>query len=225
MNAIEERKNRMSMLIGFTWALGFSLCAFEYGKPLGNYIYKGFHSDNDRWIEEDPVQVALRLPEPPKQMPKPKPRVAMAVILPNFIDVIDNADKRRDLPDFEINPNDVYVPLEYIDEPIIDPLDFAEEMTEFPGGEEGLIRFLGSQLKYPSFAKENGIEGPVYIKFVVNEKGDIEENTIQILGSPHAVLSQEAIRVIKAMPLWKPGKQRLKNVAVNMKLPIKFLLN
>jgi periplasmic protein TonB len=104
-------------------------------------------------------------------------------------------------------------------------LDFAEEMPEFPGGEEGLIRFLGSQLKYPSFAKENGIEGPVYIKFVVNEKGDIEENTIEILGSPHAVLSQEAIRVIKAMPLWKPGKQRLKNVAVNMKLPIKFLLN
>ena len=149
----------------------------------------------------------------------------MALIVPNFIDVIDNSDKRRDLPDFEIDLNDVYVPIEYMDEPIIDPIDFAEEMPEFPGGEEGLIRFLGSQLKYPTFAKENGIEGPVYIKFVVNEKGDIEENTIEILGSPHAVLSQEAIRVIKAMPLWKPGKQRLKNVAVNMKLPIKFLLN
>jgi len=225
MSAIEERKNRMRMLIGFTWALGFSLCAFEYGKPLGNYIYKGLHLDNDRWIEEDPVQVTLRLPEPPKQMPKSKPQVAMALIVPNFIDVIDNSDKRRDLPDFEIDLNDVYVPIEYMDEPIIDPIDFAEEMPEFPGGEEGLIRFLGSQLKYPTFAKENGIEGPVYIKFVVNEKGDIEENTIEILGSPHAVLSQEAIRVIKAMPLWKPGKQRLKNVAVNMKLPIKFLLN
>tara|TARA_B110000046_G_C12863165_1_gene342736 strand:+ start:647 stop:823 length:177 start_codon:yes stop_codon:yes gene_type:complete len=57
MNAIEERKNRIRMLIGCTWALGFTLCASEYGVPFGNYIYQSVYTDIDRWIEEDPVQV------------------------------------------------------------------------------------------------------------------------------------------------------------------------
>ena len=225
MKANQERKNQVRILIGLTMALGITLCALEYGKPIGKLIYKGISHDHDRWIEEDPIQVSMRLPEPPKQLPKPKIKVASASIMPSAIEIIDNTDHRKVLPVFEIDPNDVYVPIEFIDEPFIDLVDFADEMPEFPGGDEGLMRYLNEVLKYPSFAKENNIQGPVYVQFVVDSKGNIDENSIKILGSPHAVLSEEAKRAILKMPQWKPGRQRLHNVAVNMKLPIKFKLN
>lgn len=225
MQANQERKNQVRILIGLTMALGITLCALEYGKPIGKFIYKGVYQDNDRWIEEDPVQVTMRLPEPPKQLPKPKLKVVVASMLPTTIDVIDDSDDRKELPVFEIDPDAIYVPIEYIDEPIIGPVDFADEMPEFPGGEEGLMKYLKEVLKYPSFAKENRIQGPVYIQFVVDRKGNIDENSIKILGSPHAVLSEEAKKAILMMPQWKPGRQRFHNVAVNMKLPIQFKLN
>jgi len=225
MKANQERKNQLRILVGLTFALGITLCALEYGKPIGKFIYKGISHDTDRWIEEDPIQVTMRLPEPPKQMPKPKIKVASASIMPSAIEFIDNTDLRKEIPVFQIDPNDVYVPIEYIDEPIIDPVDFAEEMPEFPGGDEGLMKYLNDVLRYPSFARENNIQGPVCIQFVVDSKGNVDANSIIILGSPHAVLSEEVKRAILRMPQWKPGRQRLHNVAVNMKLPIKFKLN
>ena len=225
MKSNQERKNHVRILIGLAMALGAALCALEYGKPIGKYVYKGISQDKDRWIEEDPVQVTMRLPEPPKQMPRPKSKVATASLLPSEIELVDNSDHRKELPVFEIDPDAVYVPIEYIDEPIIDPLDFADVMTEFPGGDEGLMKYLNDVLRYPSFAKTNHIQGSVYIQFVVDSKGEIDETSIKILGSTHAVLSEEAKKAILKMPQWKPGRQRLHNVAVNMKLPIKFKLN
>lgn len=224
MKSQKEQKNQLKMLIGLTMALGFTLCALEYGKPIGKYVFKGLHQDHDHWIESDPVQVTLRLSEPPKQLPKPTPPIAAAELLPNVFNIIDDADKRNELPVFDINPDDVYVPIEYIEEPHINPMDFPSVYPEFQGGEEALFKFLSDNLRYPKFARDNGIQGPVYIKFVVEADGSVREESIEILGSPHDVLSKEAIRVLLLMPAWKPGKQSLRNVPVNMKIPIKFLM-
>lgn len=96
----------------------------------------------------------------------------------------------------------------------------VEEMPEFPGGVSGLMEYLRDNLKYPVKAKEKKIEGRVTAAFVVSRDGSIRD--VQIVRGVDPDLDAEAIRVIKSMPNWKPGKQRGKNVAVKYTLPINF---
>ena len=119
---------------------------------------------------------------------------------------------------------DEIVTVETADGPTIDPLDFPDVYPEFPGGDSGLAKFLKDNLHYPDYAKDHRIQGKVFIKFVVNAKGEIDERSFEILGSPHIVLSDEVIRLIKKMPNWKPGQQGPRKVPVNMKLPVNFTL-
>ncbi len=98
----------------------------------------------------------------------------------------------------------------------------VEDMPEFPGGEIALLKWINKQVNYPIIAQENGITGRVHMNFVINETGSIE-NIIVTRGVDPS-LDKEAIRVIKKMPKWKPGKQRGKNVKVSFSLPINFQL-
>lgn len=100
------------------------------------------------------------------------------------------------------------------------PLPFAEHMPEFVGGTEGLFKFLGTEMKYPKEAKQVGIEGKVFVQFVVNKKGEV--TNIKILKGIHPLLDKEAIRVVEKMPNWKPGKQNGKTVSVKYNLPLSF---
>ena len=77
-------------------------------------------------------------------------------------------------------------------------------------------------MKYPAVAKENGIQGTVYVNFVVWKDGKIRD--VKILRGVNKMLDDEAVRVVKAMPTWNPGKQRGKPVSVSYNLPIKFTL-
>ncbi len=99
----------------------------------------------------------------------------------------------------------------------------VEKMPEFPGGQDGLMKFLGETVRYPVKAQELGIQGRVILQFVVNADGSID-NDIKVLRGVDPVLDAEAIRVIKSMPKWTPGMQRGKNVRVNYTLPINFRL-
>jgi Gram-negative bacterial TonB protein C-terminal len=100
------------------------------------------------------------------------------------------------------------------------PVVFAEVMPAFPGGDRALFDYLTSHVKYPAKAKEMGIQGTAYITFIVSSKGKIV--------FPHAErhigggCEEELIRVVKSMPLWNPGKQGGKAVAVKYTLPYKF---
>ena len=85
-----------------------------------------------------------------------------------------------------------------------------------------MFRFLGKHLKYPKREKEFGVQGTVYLEFVVGKKGEIKN--IKIKRGVNEALDKEAIRVLKAMPNWQPGKQHGKPVCVRYSLPIKFLL-
>ncbi len=98
----------------------------------------------------------------------------------------------------------------------------VEEMPEFPGGQGELHKFIAQNIQYPPAARENGIQGKIYVRFVVTCDGSIER--ISIVRKVDDLLEAESIRVIKSMPKWKPGKQRGQPVNVWYTAPIIFVL-
>lgn len=99
---------------------------------------------------------------------------------------------------------------------------FVEEYPEFPNGEENLYKYLGSNIKYPHEALENGIQGTVVVKFVVEKDGSI--SNVKAVRKIGGGCDEEAVRVVKRMPRWKPGKQSGKPVRTEFTLPIQFKL-
>ena len=99
----------------------------------------------------------------------------------------------------------------------------VEQLPEYPGGDEALMKYLSDNLVYPPRAREAGIEGRVMVGFVLEPEGRI--SNVKVVRSKAAALDEEAIRVVKAMPKWKPGKQRGKAVRVQYQIPITFTLN
>ncbi len=97
---------------------------------------------------------------------------------------------------------------------------FADEMPEFPGGTSAMIKYLSTNIKYPESAKTKKVQGTVYVNFVVSSKGKIMyPYVVRGIGSG---CDQEALRVIRQMPTWKPGKQKGKPVLVSTNLPVMF---
>ena len=94
-------------------------------------------------------------------------------------------------------------------------------MPSFPGG--NVQKWISKNVKYPVLAMENGIQGKVYIQFVIEKDGSITD--VKVVRGVDASLDKEAVRVVKAMPKWKPGKQRGKPVRVSYTLPINFQLS
>ena len=99
----------------------------------------------------------------------------------------------------------------------------VEQMPQFPGGDNGLFKYLAESIRYPVDAQESGIQGRVICQFIIDENGQV--NDVKVVRSVDASLDAEAIRVIKAMPKWTPGQQRGKSVSVQYTLPINFRLD
>lgn len=99
----------------------------------------------------------------------------------------------------------------------------VEEMPSFPGGETARNKFLAENIVYPKPATESGIQGTVYVSFIVDTKGNIMD--VKILRGIGSGCDEEAIRVVKLMPRWKPGRQNGKLVRVLFNMPIYFKLN
>jgi protein TonB len=104
----------------------------------------------------------------------------------------------------------------------IEPFTVVEQMPDFPGGEAELFKYLQKNIKYPEMARESGISGVVYVKFVVDKRGKISD--IVLLRGIGGGCDEEAVRVVKGMPDWKPGRQNGMAVPVYFTLPIKFTL-
>jgi len=102
------------------------------------------------------------------------------------------------------------------------PYAVVEQMPEFPGGEAALQRYLKNSVKYPNIAMENGIQGKVYVGFVVERNGSI--SNVRIARGVDASLDKEAMRVVRLMPKWIPGKQNGEPVRVSFTAPINFVL-
>ena len=100
--------------------------------------------------------------------------------------------------------------------------DVVEQMPEFPGGMPALIAFLQNNVKYPADAEKQKVEGKVMVSFVVETDGSISD--VKVMKKVFPSLDAEAIRVVKAMPHWTPGKQKGKVVRVHFSLPIAYRL-
>lgn len=99
----------------------------------------------------------------------------------------------------------------------------VEQKPEFPGGNTGLIKFLQANVKYPTEAIEKNIQGRVFVQFIVNKDGSISNP--EVIKSANSLLDAEALRVVKSMPNWNPGKQRGEPVRVRFTVPVNFKLN
>jgi len=97
-----------------------------------------------------------------------------------------------------------------------------QEKPMFPGGDAALIQYVAEHTKYPVIAQENGIEGTVYIRFVVTRSGEVGQATVMRAVDP--LLEEEALRVVKTLPKWTPGKNNGNPVNVWFIIPVKFKL-
>ena len=96
------------------------------------------------------------------------------------------------------------------------------KLPEFPGGNAKVRQFISENISYPRYAEKNRIEGRVIVSFVVQKDGSIAE--IEVMDSPHELLSEEAVRVVKLMPNWIPGECKGEPAKVQFVLPIVFKL-
>ena len=104
-----------------------------------------------------------------------------------------------------------------------EPLLFVEQAPEFVNGLKAMYQFLGDNIKYPAVARENNIEGTVYVGFVVGKDGTIRD--VKVKRGIAGGCNEEAIRVVELMPKWNAGKQNGKPVSVSYTIPIKFKLD
>ena len=100
--------------------------------------------------------------------------------------------------------------------------DVVEQMPEFPGGQAALLKWISDHIRYPAVAEENGIQGRVVCTFVVERDGSVTD--VQVARSIDPSLDKEAVRVLKQMPRWNPGKQNGSSVRVKYTVPVTFRL-
>ena len=165
-------------------------------------------------MEEEIIPITQQNTPPP---PPPPPPAA-----PEVIEIVEDDVEVEEIEmiDTEADAETIVEEFEVVEEEIF---TIVESMPEFPGGgQEALFKYLQKTMKYPQIAKENGIQGTVFVNFVVGKDGKIRD--AKILRGVNKMLDEEAIRVVKAMHSWKPGKQRGKPVSVSYNLPIKFTL-
>lgn len=136
----------------------------------------------------------------------------------------DGDGKVRRLSADEMGVKGISIPLENREIPENEVFMMIEDMPEFPGGELELRKFIAENVEYPEDAKAQKQEGKVFVKFVIDKEGNVRDAEIAN-GTKFESLNNEALRVIKSMPQWKPGKQRGQNVNVSYVIPIKFQLN
>ena len=170
---------------------------------------------------------------PPPPPPPPPADVAQQAkyIPPVVVDSVkpeDNvqlmtADEAQEVKDEEVVEMAVEVKEEVQEEdPEATVFVVVEEMPAYPGGNEALLKYIGEHTQYPEIAKENNIQGRVIVRFCVTSKGGVSQ--VSILKGVDPELDAEAIRVVTALPTFKPGKQGGKPVPVWFMVPITFTL-
>jgi periplasmic protein TonB len=215
-----ENKKMIFTQIGLVIALAIILLAFEWKSYEKTVMDLGTRQVEN--IAEEIIPITEQKIKPPPVAP-PKQIVK--------INVVDDEIEVEDDIDINVEADDNTEVQEYIAPVKVDEEESAEEvqifmvvesMPEFPGGEPALYKFLAENIKYPQMAKESGIQGRVFVTFVVERDGKVSD--VRVLRGIGGGCDEEAIRVVQNMPKWTPGKQRGKSVRVQYNLPVKFTL-
>ncbi len=211
-----ENKRLIFGQIGAILALAMVFLAFEYkSNELMNM------GDIQRKIDQTIIETIPITIQKPKTLPPPQP-IAVK------IEVIDNSNKqdKNIFIQAEPSPNEPIIhenPLMPAEEAIDEPLILVPEIApEFPGGINALMNFIARNIRYPEMAREQMIQGRVYVSFIVEKDGSV--STIKLLRGIGGGCDEEAIRVVNAMPSWQPGRQNGRAVRVAYNLPIRFSL-
>lgn len=216
-NADVSRQRTMFMALGLIVSLSLTLYAFEAKQyEEGELMDLGMAPDDFEELTEIP---------PTEQPPPPPPPVKQ----PQIIEIPDEEEIEEEIEidlDVEITEETEVEEIVFEEEPEEEVADkvfmIVEEQASFPGGQAAWNKFLKKNLEYPRQAKRMGIEGAVYLSFIVNKQGAISD--IEVMRGIGGGCDEEAVRVLKESPNWNPGKQRGNPVKSRMQFRIVFRL-
>ena len=217
---MESRKN-VFFMIGLVLSLGIILLAFEWtAKPTKA---DSLGSVNALDVEEEIIPITREQEIKPPPPPPPPKVVEVLNIVDDDMDIDDELEINTEIDEHTlINVAPVISATEEVEEEEAQVFFIVEDMPEFPGGEMALRTYIANAIKYPVIAQENGIQGKVYVTFVVGKDGSVSNASIARGVDPS--IDKEALRVVNTLPKWKPGKQRGKPVNVSYTVPINFVL-
>lgn len=215
-----EKKRSLYFQLGLIITLALIFFLFELkimpSEDTGQFV------STATTVEEEIIPITKQ--EEIKNLPPPPPAVT------EVLEIVENNEQIENEAQIENTEADantqIQAPVEVQEEQEADEvINFyvIEEKPEFPGGEAAMFQWIANNIKYPEIAKENNIQGKVYVQFVIGKDGKVSD--VQVVRGVDPSLDKEAVRVIQSMPAWKPGKQRNKPVKVSFQLPINFKLN
>lgn len=222
-----EGKKSTGLLMGFVLALAAMFVAFEWTQHDIEVV--SMEPVFSVAMEEDMIPITQQ-PEVVAPPPAAAPKIAEILnIVDNETELVEEEVETSE----EVNQAIVTVAgtgsvaqgpvapvVEEVDENQV--YDVVEQNPRFPGGDEAMYKWLNDNIKYPPICQEQGIQGRVYLQFVVEKDGSITD--VKTVRSPDPYLSKEAERVVNNMPRWSPGRQGGKPVRVKFTLPVMFKL-
>lgn len=217
-----EGTQSTNILMGIVVGLSFMFIAFEYAQR--DIVIDEIDTSGDILVEEEIIEITRRFTPPPPPPPETVQADLIDIVEDNTleeeVEFQSTEDEQKDAVIINYNYGEGDGEGEfYADDEIF---AVVEEMPSFPGGDAALMSYISKNIKYPSIATENGIQGRVICTFVINRDGKV--TNAEVIRSVDPSLDKEALRVINNMPAWKPGKQRGKPVRVKYTLPIVFRL-
>ncbi|MBS4057889.1 MAG: energy transducer TonB [Bacteroidetes bacterium] len=212
-----ENKRVMFTQIGLILALAIVFLAFEYRSYDKRTIDLAQRTAEN--IQEEIIPITDQKLKPPPPPP------------PKQVTVLNIVEDEEEVEDIDINVDvdqktviEVYVPPVREEEEVVEQEIFTvvESMPEFPGGAGKMMEYIAKNIKYPPMARESGVQGRVFVNFVVEPDGRV--SNVKVLRGIGGGCDEEAIRVVESMPKWTPGRQRGKAVRVSFNLPVRFTL-
>ena len=206
-----EKKKGLFFQIGLIATLVIVFVAFEWKSyEKVNYDLGQLNLDD---LEEEIIPITKQEIKPPPPPPPP----------PEVIEIVEDEVEIEEELEIEDTESDEDEMIEIEEESDDEFFMVVENMPEFPGGDLGLMKYIQKNVKYPPIAKEYNITGKVYVSFIVDKSGSV--TNVKIVRGVDKNLDAEALRVVKSLPKYKPGKQRGKAVRVMFTIPINFTLN
>jgi protein TonB len=212
-----EKKSTFFFSIGMVITMTLVIMAFEnkqYDESLAELVGK-----NTNTFEE-------MLEVPPTDLPPPPPPQIQAPVIievPDEEKIEEEIDVKFDVEaSEETKIQEVVVVAEEAKEEVDEIFTIVEEPASPKGGMPAFYKYVGEKVKYPAQARRMGIEGKVFVEFVIGKDGSISE--VRAVKGIGAGCDEEAVRIVQGAPSWTPGKQRGKAVKQRMVLPITFKL-
>ena len=218
---LESRKG-IFFQIGLIFAMAVILVAFEWKSYDALDI--STMGDQRALNEVEELATITQQNTPPPPPPPPAPSMVLNIVentaeIDDDISIDAEADENTQVDEYKAPV------MKQVDEEVVEEQEIfmvVENAPAFPGGDVARMKFLQDNIKYPQMARESGIQGTVYVTFVVERNGNVTD--VKILRGIGGGCDEEAVRVVQNMPKWEPGKQRGKPVRVQFNMPIKFTL-